>query len=224
MARYLPAGVALLLIVVSALVQAKMSERWGKFPELELYADQLLNVPTDIGEWHSEDRAEPTARIREAAGAIGTLSRDYTKDGRTVSLFLVTGRLQDMFYHNPERCYSASGFEPQDDAKRYEAPLADGETADFFYSRFVKTEATGKQDQVIYWSWNGSGKWLAPKDYKWAFRGQHAVYKLYLIYAPTPADNADQNPVNEFIPVLIPELNRAFEKATAEAPVMRDDE
>jgi hypothetical protein len=71
---------------------------------------------------------------------------------------------------------------------------------------------------VVYWSWSSSGKWLAPTElYKWAFRGQRALYKIYLIYTPGPEDTADKNPATEFIPQLIPALNKAFEKATAEA-------
>jgi uncharacterized protein DUF3485 len=217
MARYLPVGVGLLLVVVCALVQGNMSERWGKFPELQLYADQLSNVPTEIGDWHSEAREEPNKRTLEAAGAIGSLSRDYTNDkGETVSLFIVTGRLGDLFYHNPDRCYRASGFEPQEDKQRFEIPVGDGETADFFAARFVKTDETSKKDQMIYWSWCASGKWVATDEQKWVFRGHHALYKLYLIYTPTKTDNADHNPAKDFIPVLIPALNQAFEKATSE--------
>ena len=108
MARYLPAGVALVLIVVSALVQGSWSERWAKFPELQVYADQLINVPTDIGDWHSTAHEEPDKRTLEEAGAVGSLSRDFTNDeGETVSVFIVTGRLQDMFYHEPKRCYQS---------------------------------------------------------------------------------------------------------------------
>ena len=218
MARYLPAGVALVLIVVSAFVQGSWSERWAKFPELKIYADQLKNVPDDIGDWHSTPHEEPDKRTLEEAGAIGSLSRDFTRDdGKAVSVFIVTGRLQDMFYHEPKRCYKAAGFEAQDEKQRHEILIGDGETADFFSSRFVKSEATGKQDQVVYWSWSSNGKWLAPTEHKWVFRGQRALYKLYLIYTPDTNDTADQNPATEFIPQLIPALNKAFEKATTEA-------
>ncbi|HTU25175.1 MAG TPA: exosortase-associated EpsI family protein [Pirellulales bacterium] len=218
MKRFLPAGIALFLIVVSALVQGSWSERWIRFPELQVYADQLKNVPVDIGDWHSVPHEEPDERVREEAGAIGTLSRDFTRDdGQAVSVFIVTGRLQDMFYHEPKRCYKAAGFEAQEGKQRHEIAIGDGETADFFSSRFTKTDAMGKQDQVVYWSWDASGKWLAPTEHKWVFRGQHALYKLYVIFTPGPNDTADQNPAIEFIPQLIPALNKAFEKATDEA-------
>ena len=221
MARYLPAGVGLLLIVVAALVQGSWSERWAKFPELQVYADQLANVPHDIGNWHSTDHESPSKRTLEEAGAVGNLSRDFTNDnGRAVSLFIVTGRLQDMFYHEPKRCYRAAGFEMQGEKERREIPIADGETAEFFSGRFVKSEATGRQDQAVYWSWSSNGKWVATEEQKWVFRGQHALYKIYLIYAPDPSDTADHNPAIDFIPELIPALNKAFEKATAEADTL----
>ncbi len=185
MARYLPAGVALLLIFVGALVQGSWSERWATFPELQVYADQLAKVPTDIGSWHSKSHEEPSKRTLEEAGAVGSLSRDFTNEnGTAVSVFIVTGRLQDMFYHEPKRCYRAAGFEMQGDKDRREIPIGDGETADFFSGRFVKIEAAGKQDQVVYWSWNSNGKWVATDDQKWVFRGQRrAVQTLSDLYA-----------------------------------------
>ncbi len=225
MARYLPAGVGLVLIVVSAVLQGNWSERWTTFPELQLYADQLINVPIEIGEWRSREHEEPTKRVLEAAGAVGSLSRDYTNEkGQTVSVFLVTGRVQDMFYHEPKRCYQASGFEMQAEPERFEFAIGDGETANFFASRFLKTDETSRQEQVVYWSWDGSGEWLAPKEYKWDFRGQRAIYKLYLMYMPSGTDTISQNPATEFIPVLIPELNKAFAAATSEAQCMTDQE
>jgi Protein of unknown function (DUF3485) len=218
MARYIPAGAALVLIVVSALLQGRASERWEKFPELQLYADQLINVPLEIGDWRAREHEEPSKRVLEAAGAVGNLSRDYTNEkGQTVSMFLVTGRVQDMFYHEPKRCYKASGFEMQEDPQRFEFAVGgEGETANFFASRFVKTDETGRQEQMVYWSWNGSGEWLAPREYKWDFRGQHAIYKVYLMYVPGSGDTVSQNPVTDFIPQLIPELDKALSKATIE--------
>ena len=84
--------------------------------------------------------------------------------GGAVSVFIVTGRLQDMFYHEPKRCYRAAGFEMQGEKDRREIPIADGETAEFFAGRFIKSEATGKQDQMVYWSWSSNGKWVATDD------------------------------------------------------------
>jgi hypothetical protein len=226
MVRYFPAGVALVLIAVTALVQGNLSERWTKFPELQLYADQLINVPIEIGEWRSKEHDQPSQRVLEAAGALGSLARDYTNDkGQTVSVFLVTGRVQDMFYHEPKRCYRASGFEMQEEPQRLEFTVgSDGETANFFASRFLRTDETSREEQVVYWSWDGSGEWLAPREYKWDFRGQHAIYKVYLMYVPQPGETLQTNPVTEFIPVLIPELNRAFVKATSEAQRLSDQE
>ena len=218
MARYVPAVVALFLIVICSLVQGNWSERWADFPELETYAEQLANVPTDIGDWHSVGLDEPEKRIMEAAGAVGSLSRNYTNgDGQTVSLFIVTGRLQDMFYHEPKRCYKAAGFEMQGDRRRFDKSIGDGQEAAFFAGRFIKSEVTSHTDKMVYWSFSADGKWLAPEEPKWEFRGQHALYKIYLIYEPSRTDDLDKNPATEFIPVLIPELNKAFAKAFQEA-------
>ncbi len=174
--------------MVAALVQGSWSERWAKFPELQLYADQLNNVPFDIGNWHSKEHEAPSRRTLEEAGAVGNLSRDFVNDdGRAVSMFIVTGRLQDMFYHEPKRCYRAAGFgmhgRARNDAKS-RLPMA--KRPNSLPAGSLRSEATGRHDQMVYWSWDSYGKWVATDEQKWVFRGQRAAHKIYLIYSPGP--------------------------------------
>jgi hypothetical protein len=108
----------------------------------------------------------------------------------------------------------------QEEPKNVEIKTEDDSTAEFFMSRFLKTDGVSKVDQVVYWSWCGSGEWVAPKEHRRRFAGQRALYKLYLIYQPKRSKAPDLDPVQKFAPVLIPALNKAFAPATSVGPAM----
>src|SRR5436190_21004973 len=113
MLKYIPIAIAVVLLVASALVQGHLSQRWGTFPELEAMANQLQNVPLEIGDWKGAEGEKMDAKMRKAAGAVGDLHRVYTTGGEkeAVSLDIVCGRPRDMLSHTPDRCYPAAGFE-----------------------------------------------------------------------------------------------------------------
>jgi hypothetical protein len=217
MTRYLPVAAAVVVIVVAAIVQGIWTERWGTFPELELYANQLKNVPKEIGDWTGEDLPPEDKRIMEIAGAVGSLSRIYRNDrNEQVSMFIVCGRLDDVFFHSPDRCYPAAGFETSSEVVN-QSIEAGTDVAEFKTATFLKADPGGNQNLRIYWSFNGSGPWVAPDAYRWAFAGQRALYKIYVVTPSTGREiSADQNPAVDFIRAAIPELNRAFAPALKE--------
>jgi hypothetical protein len=223
MMRYVPIGVAVVLIVVSAYVQGKWSERWGYFPELAEFAQRVGDVPMVIGQWKGEAIPEPTEAIKKVAGAVGSLSRTYRNSaGDQVSIFIVCGRLQDVFYHTPDRCYPAAGFDMADEIvrERIETPAG---IAEFYTTNFTKSEPTHTQNLRLYWSWSANGPWSAPSTPKWSFAGQRALYKVYVVTPFTKKeDNTDKNPATDFIRVLMPELQQAFfPNAPVTAPAVK---
>jgi hypothetical protein len=67
----LPIAAAVLLMGVSCYYQGMWSERWGEFPELKIFTEQLKEVPMNVGEWQGKDEAATDARILKIAGAAG---------------------------------------------------------------------------------------------------------------------------------------------------------
>lgn len=219
MNRYLPVAAAVVLIVITAIVQGTWTERWGQFPELALYAEQMKKVPMQIGDWVGEDTPETDTnkRVLELAGAVGSLSRVYRNErNEQVSIFVVCGRLDDVFFHTPDRCYPAAGFETNGEVTKQSIEIG-SEVAQFKTAMFLKADPGGNQNLRIYWSFNGSGPWVAPDEHRWSFAGQRALYKIYVVAPASGRDvSMDQNPAVDFIHVLMPELNKAFEPALAE--------
>ncbi len=217
--RYLPVGAALVLIVAAAIVQGTWTERWGEFPELALYASQLKNVRLQIGDWTGEDQedSDTDRKVLELAGAVGSLSRTYRNErNEQVSIFIVCGRLDDVFFHTPDRCYPAAGFETNGDVTQQSIETGSG-VADFKTAMFLKADPGGNQNLRVYWTFNANGEWVAPAEHRWSFAGQRAMYKVYVVSPITGRESAvDKNPAVDFIQVLIPELNKAIEPAFQE--------
>src|SRR3990172_2375434 len=92
---YLPIGAAVVLMLGTGYVQGVWSERWGTFPELKIFADQLSAVPKQIGEWQGTDAEGSTEQIRKIAGAEGELVRAYRNaNGDEVRISIICGRLR----------------------------------------------------------------------------------------------------------------------------------
>lgn len=216
----LPIGVAVVLMLVTCRVQGVWSERWGTFPELEILANQLDAIPLTFGQWQGEDRGKSEEKIRQISGAVGETIRTYKNAaGEEVRVSIICGRQRDVFYHTPERCYPAAGFDMQAEPVQEVIETSDGKPAEFFTATFTKSEPTGTHSERGYWSWSGDGTWLAPKNHKWEFAGHRALYKLY-VFATIPgnAKNAGATDfcvdfIREFIPVANAALQPGFEKA-----------
>jgi hypothetical protein len=214
---YIPIAAAVVILVVTAFVQGSWSERWGTFPELQLYAKQLERVPMDFGDWKGEDAEKSDSNILKVAGAEGELVRVYQNvSGQSVRVSLICARLRDVFYHTPDRCYPAAGFEMMGDPQPEVFEIGNNETAEFFTTTFLKSEPTGTHSERGFWSWSGDGKWIAPKNPKLKFAGQKALYKMYVFAAVPPgvkkiaADDYCVDFIRAFVPVLNAALAPAF--------------
>jgi EpsI family protein len=214
---YLIVGAAAVLMLSAGYVQGVWTERWGEFPELKVFSEQLTAVPKQIGEWEGTDGEEMDERTKEAAGAEGELMRTYRNaNGQEVRVSLVCGRLQNMTDHTPDRCYPAAGFDMQGEPQRvvFETPSGD---AEFMAASFMKSEPSGTQAVRGYWSYSGDGQWTAPDNAKTSLASQkNACYKLY-VFAPLSTARgeapADTTYCEDFVRVFIPMLNEALRPA-----------
>lgn len=222
----LPIAAAVLLMGVSCYYQGMWSERWGEFPELKIYAEQLKEVPMNVGEWQGKDEAATDARILKIAGAAGDMTRTYTNAaGEEVRVMLMCARFRDVFYHTPDRCYPAAGFEMQGEPQ-HEVFETGGQEAEFFTTTFLKSEPTGSHAERGYWSWMADGPWKAPTNEKLAFAGERALYKLY-VFGTIPVVNrgrTDHDFCGDFIRAFIPALDTALRPGLERAERLRRGE
>jgi hypothetical protein len=171
----LPIVAAVLLMGVSAYYQGMWSERWGEFPELQIFAKQIHAVPMTIGEWEGKDTGESNERVKKISGSQAEFNRVYRNPaGEEVRVMLMCARFRDIFYHSPDLCYPAAGFEMLNPPQQVVI-----DEAEFFTTTFRKTDpATGTHDERGYWTWTADGRWSAPSNARLEFAGERALYKL----------------------------------------------
>jgi EpsI family protein len=216
---FLPIAAAVVIMAISAYAQGVWSERWMTFPELDLYAEQLNAIPETIGQWQGEDLGQSNEKVKKISGAVGELMRTYRNPaGEEVRVSIICARQRDIFYHTPERCYPAAGFDMQGEPQQEVFEIGNT-TAEFFTTSFLKSEPTGTHAERGYWSWTGDGKWIAPRNPKLEFAGHRALYKLY-VFATIPAGNKGKQTndfcadfIREFVPAAEQALKPAMEKA-----------
>lgn len=224
---FLPIAAAVVIMLVTCGVQGVWSERWSTFAELDLYAEQLDKLPLQIGEWQGTDMGKSEEKIRRIAGAVGEVMRIYRNAaGDEVRVSMICARQRDIFYHTPERCYPAAGFDMQGDPQ-HEVFEIGNTSAEFFTTSFLKSEPTGTHAEKGYWSWTGDGKWSAPRNPKLEFAGHRALYKLY-VFATIPPGNNKTRATNDFcadfIRAFIPVAEETLKPAMEKSGVVRKDE
>jgi hypothetical protein len=203
-----PFFVALPIVVASAIWQGGKTERWGKFPELDVCAKRIDGIPLDFGGWKGTVGPKMDENIRKYAGAVGDAQILYTNStGQKVNLLVVCGRLMDVWNHRPDRCYPAHGYKEDTDRQVQLLTDGDGAKCNFQSSIYVKDQARVR----VYWGWSSDGKWVAPDDLRQDFFRTDPIFKIQ-VEAGVAGDNepADRGPAADFIKVLLPELNRVL--------------
>lgn len=208
----LPAAVGFVLIAVASLVQGLWTERWAPTisDKLKAYAAALESVPTAIGaHWEAKSTTEMDPREREAAGAVGDLSRTYwnPRTQEEVSVYLICGPSRHVAVHNPKACYTSSGFRMEDKVAVYKIPFGDT-AAEFRTAVFLKEDATATQPLRVFWAWTADGNWEAPEWPRMKFGGRTALNKVYLICRSTPGEKIEDNPAYDFAREFLPVVTR----------------
>ena len=228
MKMWYPSIVALVIIISAGLKQGQMTERWGEFPELMKFAERINDVPRDIGDWKGTTNDQLDERIMNIAGYVKSLNRTYKKinSNEIVTVNIVCGRMGDVFTHTPDRCYPASGFSTVEEPSSQDVTFGpqDRFTAKFMSAKFLKSDRRISTPIRILWNFSSDGNWDAPKNPKFTFAGQHALYKVYIQH-DNPGDGKATDALGkEFARVLLPALTKAFFPDSEAATALREAE
>jgi hypothetical protein len=211
--RLAPILAGVLLILAAGLLHGYWTLRWHSSPALSAAKDRLDSIPTDFGEWKAQPLQIPEDQLRQA-GAIGWRLQSYSSPSSDVqtNTLLLAGRPGAMTIHRPEHCYPGAGYELKGRPVRYTVKDDAGEPlGDFWTARFVRETPTGPVSLRIFWSWNASGKWVAPDNPRWSLASEPYLYKLYVIREITQrVDKLDQEPSVAFLRELLPRLTPAL--------------
>lgn len=204
-----PAAVGGVLIIATSVVQGIWTDRWTPTysEELDAYANALRKVPKVLanGEWEMQDTTEMDPREREAAGAVGDLSRTYRNPHtqEVVNVYMICGPSRSVAIHTPDKCYTNSGFRMEDKIQRFTIPFA-GTSSEFRTAMFIKEDTTSSQPLRVFWAWNSDGTWEAPEYPRMKYGGRTPLNKIYLITRGSPTESVDDSPAKDFAQEFLP--------------------
>lgn len=220
MTRYLPFGLAILLIVGLTIVEINMTDRFaGANVTAEQRGKLLELVPKSFGDWQSEDKPVDE-QVQKTAGAKGVaISRDYrnTRTGEKVGLWLIVGHARDIAFHTPDVCYPSSGFETRSRENSLYPMVVQGlPDTPFWTNTFYKEDQVSGRTLIrVFWTWfnpeedENQGKivWEAPTNARWRFGNTRALYKMYLTsdmhdQMETAEQSACLHFARDFLPVI----------------------
>lgn len=212
-ALWIPVGIAAVVLITAAGVQAYWTDRFTRRSDSELvqeFAQRLEKVPSVIGDWEAVDHPMDVQE-QEVAGIVGYVSREYAhRDSPSrVTVMLVCGNFRNIAKHEPTQCYVAAGYSQEKEVDPYPVET-DTSTATFNTTVFKREEQERLERLRVFWSWNYAGEWIAPSNARWSLRGQPALYKLYVISHVKPGEQIEKSDALSFIRLFIPEADRAL--------------
>jgi len=219
MLRNLPIVLGIVLILGLTLVEAQMSDRFqGSNFTAERFSELLEHVPMKIGDWVGEDQ-QVEDEVRQTAGAVGYVSRQYrnAKSGEVVRLWLIVGHARDICRHTPNVCYASSGFKVRAENNSLQSIDVKGlPPAEFWTNTFLKEDSTGRDLVRVFWAWyepesDGTVRWQAPKNPRWAFGNARALFKMYFSDEMHDTnETTDRSPCLRFAKEFLPVVDKAL--------------
>lgn len=223
----IPTAVAVVLIFFTTIVQGWLTDRWGPSAseQLTAFAEAFKRVPDQIGDWELQQITDMDPREREAAGAVGDLSRTYRNPHtqEVVSVYMICGPSRSVAVHTPDACYVSSGFRMEEKIQPWEITFGNTK-GEFRTATFLKEDPTGSQLLRVFWAWNATGQWEAPEWPRMKYGGRTPLNKVYFIARAAPGEAIADSPAlafaEEFLAVVTPLLfpEQASKSSPAEAP------
>lgn len=217
----------LIVLIGGGFAQGLMSHRWLPNAAVQNAALALNNIPTEIGNWTSEDVAliDADQKIGGIAGYVQRNYRDRTT-GTEVSLLLVVGESGPISVHPPTACFSGRGY----NVVRQPGVLAIARSNDQSPAAAITNSGTSKNhifnqadfansaiDDVslirVCWAWSTNGHWEAPANPRLQFASRPYLYKLYVSerWIPNGDVNQDTGAAQQFLMTALPLLSDRLE-------------
>jgi hypothetical protein len=210
MSRYLPAFVAIALVVLCGVVHGFWTDRWTVSRAPAEAAARLRQLPVTVGDWQAQ---ELPIDSRSPEAISGEMCRRYVNrtNGNAVTVVLLCGLPGPVSIHTPDVCYKAGGFDVGTPLKYTQPAQGQVPAADFLTSDLNKNRSTGQVYQRIFWSWNATGTWRVPGNPRWEFAPEPVLYKLYLVRdMNSPGEPLEDDPCLDLMRQLIPQLQQVL--------------
>ncbi len=206
--KWLVIAVAVVGLVVAAVLEGKLTDRWGASEDGRAAAARLTGVPATFGDWTSTE-VPMEEKVLKVAEATGHVSRVYKsrKTGAEISVLILCGPSGPIGAHTPEVCYAGNGFEMSGEAQRKTVVPPNGIATTYWSARFEK-KAPPSALRVC-WMWGTGGDWEASTNARFGL--QSVLYKMYVVRNESDLiATRGSDPIHEFLTDFLPEVKKAL--------------
>ena len=176
--------VAVTLTVVPALLQGRLSNRWGKPADLHKSGQTLHLLPRRIGPWENRQDERPLSEaVCQELGLTEHFHRRYRhrESGEYVEVLLMVGAPGRLVRHPPDVCYAnrANRQIGKVESLRLESSRANHQYKLLHFQRAEEPEPT--DFFVAYGFARDDGNWLSPASPRLEFGAAPLLYKLQVL-------------------------------------------
>jgi hypothetical protein len=184
--------------------------------ETEAPPFRLTDLPKTLGndQWRALDGDEHALdpEVARIAGSSDSVIRTYrnTRTGSNLTVLILFGPAQAVFGHTPEVCYPAAGYHPVDGMASHAIPCGDRPAAEFRSEVFARKRDERRVNEEVYYSFRHGDRWSPEPMRQWKdFRHHPSMFKVQ-VQRPTleGEDRARNNPSEQFLALLLPEIER----------------
>ena len=216
--------IVLIGLVLSAItygigeVHGKLSNRDGLRPDVIAAGKKLEHLPTEFGEWVTENDKGLSKNVKQILECTGSVSRVYRnqKTGETISVAVILGPAGPVAVHTPEICYSTQEFNVVKKRNRWTLPQYDEAgnvktdadpniPADEFWDLLLQSRAVSGSSLRVVYAWTITNHWKAVDYPRFSYAGSPYLYKLQLA-GPALLDNNQRDVCAEFLTAFLPVL------------------
>jgi hypothetical protein len=216
MLKKLPILTAFLALGLTGLVHGRLTDRWGRSPDLAAALGKLKQVPLLAGDWDGtiSETNDDTAATK-STGAYVTARFVNRVTGETVAVTLVCGRPGALSLHTPTICLPSHGYAAVGPSSRVKVAGKEPQHAsEFMVTDFAKRVGPVEERVHVLWAYGHGGEWLIPENPRVTWARDRADYKLYVSRPlAKPDDPLGEDPSLPFLRAYLPELQKVFPRS-----------
>lgn len=182
------------LTIAPAIVEGIYNNRWGTPPDMVAAANQLQQLPRQMGPWTSARDGEPiTETISTELGLAGYVSREYVnrENGARVSLLLMVGESGPLLRHPPYICYANRANQQVGEMTKLRIESTKP-ASEFNLLAYRRPQSLTNDRFLVAYSMATGSVWSAPQMPRLKFGGALLLYKVQLLTLLDPSQETDK--------------------------------
>lgn len=182
----------------------------------------MSDLPQTVGPWRMVgEEGQLDDRTIQIAGCSDYITRNYIDErtGVSLSVLVAYGPAERVFPHSPLVCFPSVGFAIDSEGRGHQVPTDRG-PAEFRSLIYAKQQAGVAERVEVYYSFRHASQWSPDAvGTQKRFRHDPAMFKVQVqrLVAQNEERGGPDNPIEEFLAELVPEIERRLTKVEAVA-------